>query len=227
VKYKAVVFDLYGTLVDNYIQQEYDSVLAEMSSVLKAPEDEFRRLWRETFPERINGSHSSHEESIEIICRKLSVQVTGEQIKHATLLRLEYSVRTLKPRAGSIEVLQHLQSNGYKTALVTDCSPETPLVWPDTAFAAHFDVTVFSCSAGVKKPDPRIYRMATERLGVEARDCVYVGDGGSYELTGALKVGMYPVLIRVPDEPADAHFIDRQDWDGTVISSLPEALGLL
>jgi len=227
MKYKAVIFDLFGTLVDNFSRQEYDDVLAEMTSILEAPRDEFNRLWRETFPERVNGSHSSHQESIEYICRKLGVQVTGEQIEVAARLRLEYTARALKPRTGSIEVLTHLKSNGYKTALVSDCSPETPAVWPDTAFATFFDATVFSCTAGVKKPDPRIYLMATEQLGVEAKDCLYIGDGSSHELTGALRAGMYPVLIRVPDEPADAHFIDRQDWDGRVISSLQEVVGLL
>jgi hypothetical protein len=39
---------------------------------------------------------------------------------------------------------------------------------------------------------------------------------------------MYPVLIRVPDESTDAHFIDREEnWDGPVISSLPEVINLL
>ncbi len=91
-----------------------------------------------------------------------------------------------------------------------------------------FDVTVFSCVAGIKKPDPRIYHIATERLGVDPQDCLYIGDGSSRELTGALEVGMHPVLIHDPDESDDTHFIDREDdWKGPVISSLREVLGLL
>ena len=102
------------------------------------------------------------------------------------------------------------------------------MVWEDTAFAPLFDVTMFSCRVGIKKPDPRIYRMATDQLAVEPEACLYIGDGSSQELTGALQVGMHPVLIRLPEESVDAHFIDREEgWDGPAISSLQEVLNLV
>jgi hypothetical protein len=37
---------------------------------------------------------------------------------------------------------------------------------------------------------------------------------------------MQPVLIRDPDDSADAHYIDREDWHGLTISSLKEVLNL-
>jgi len=65
-------------------------------------------------------------------------------------------------------------------------------------------------------------------LGVEPQDCLYIGDGSSRELTGALQVGMHPVIIRVPDESTDTHFVEREEnWEGPEISSLQEVLGLL
>jgi len=91
-------------------------------------------------------------------------------------------------------------------------------------------VAVLSSSAGVKKPDPRIYQLAVEQLAVEPKDCLYIGDGDSQELTGAAQVGMHPVLIRVPDEDStDVYRVDAEaeDWDGPVISSLKEVLPLL
>jgi putative hydrolase of the HAD superfamily len=70
--------------------------------------------------------------------------------------------------------------------------------------------------------------MAADSLKVKPQDCLYIGDGSSKELTGALQVGMHPVLIHNPDETIDAHYIDREeDWDGPVISSLQEILNLL
>ena len=86
-------------------------------------------------------------------------------------------------------------------------------------------MTVFSCAVGVKKPDPRIYRIATDRLKVKPQECLYIGDGSSHELTGAFKAGMNPVKIRVPDEIP--YFLDEDDWQGTTISSLNEVLNLI
>jgi putative hydrolase of the HAD superfamily len=228
MKYKAVIFDLFGTLVDNFTVPEYQRVLAAMSAVLKAPPDRFSQLWRDTFRLRTNGTHRTHQESIRYICRELCITVTEEEIEQAAALRLDYTIKTLKPRPKAVPVIKKLKAMGYKVGLISDCSPETPAAWPKTPFQGLFDVTVFSCKAGVKKPDPRIYRIATESLKVKPQDCLYIGDGSSQELTGARRAGMTPVLLRIPDEPADVHFIDREEnWEGQVIVSLGEVLELV
>jgi putative hydrolase of the HAD superfamily len=227
MKYQAVIFDLFGTLVENFSRAEYKRTLAEMAAALGAPPDEFIRLWADTFNLRATGVFHSAEACVRHICRKLKIQVTEAQVKQTGRIRLDYTSRNMKPRSGSVEVLTSLKSNGYKTALISDCTAETPFVWQNTPFAPLFDVTVFSCRAGVKKPDPSIYHLATDRLGVRPQDCLYVGDGSSRELSGAAQVGMSAVLIRAPDEAADAHTIDREEWHGMVISSLQEVLKLV
>ena len=74
------------------------------------------------------------------------------------------------------------------------------------------------------KPDPGIYELACERLGVQPGNCLYIGDGSSRELTGASTVGMDAVLIRVPNDTENG---DREDWQGTRISSVEEVLNLV
>jgi len=60
------------------------------------------------------------------------------------------------------------------------------------------DVLVDGSVEHVLKPDPRIYRLAIERLGIHARDCVFVDDQpGNVE--GARHVGMSPVWFDVTD----------------------------
>jgi putative hydrolase of the HAD superfamily len=228
MKYKAVIFDLFGTLVDNFTNTEYQQVLDDMSSVLNVPPDKFSKLWRDSFYLRTNGTHRTHEESIRYICRELDVPVTDKQVEQAAAMRLDYTIKTLVPRPEAITVINTLKSSGYKVGLISDCSPETPAVWAYTPFVDIFDATVFSCVVCLKKPDPRIYQLACERLGVKPEDCLYIGDGSSYELTGALKVGMHPILIRDPGETVDTHFVDREeDWQGTLITSLKEVLNLV
>jgi putative hydrolase of the HAD superfamily len=228
MKYKAVIFDLFGTLVENFTVTEYQQVLKEMSAILKVPAGAFSKLWLKTFYLRTNGAHKTHEESIRYICRELNIPVTEEQVKQAADLRLVYTIRSLVPRKDAVPTIRKLKRMKFKVGLISDCSPETPAAWPDTPFRGLFDVTVFSCVVNTKKPDPRIYRIATDKLGVEPRDCLYIGDGSSNELTGALKVGMHPVLISDPNESADAHYVDREKgWQGPIIASLKEVLDLV
>jgi putative hydrolase of the HAD superfamily len=80
---------------------------------------------------------------------------------------------------------------------------------------------------GVCKPDPRIYRAACEQLKVDPRECLYVGDGGSRELTGAAAVGMTPVRLSAPDL-ADHLVFDRDTgFDGPSVPSLTDLVTLI
>jgi len=80
----------------------------------------------------------------------------------------------------------------------------------------------------MKKPDPRIYRLACDGLGVAPHRCLYVGDGFSHELTGAANVGMRAVLIAPSDEVrADAPGYEGHTWPGSRIETLSEVMNLL
>jgi len=116
-----------------------------------------------------------------------------------------------------------------KTCVVSDCSPELPLLWSETPFAPLFDAAVFSCDLGVRKPNPKIYLEACRRLNVEPAECYFVGDGGSRELSGAAELGMHAVLLAAPEEQnnSDTHRIDGEEWRGPAIYDLKDLLLML
>jgi putative hydrolase of the HAD superfamily len=58
----------------------------------------------------------------------------------------------------------------------------------------HFDVIIESSKVGVRKPDPRIYMMMCERIGVEANTCVYLDDLGINCKTAA-QLGMTAIKV--------------------------------
>ena len=58
----------------------------------------------------------------------------------------------------------------------------------------HFDVIIESSKAGVRKPDPRIYLMMCEGLGVEPKACVYLDDLG-VNCKPAAKLGMAAIKV--------------------------------
>jgi len=227
-KYSAVIFDLFGTLIDNFSRTEYENVLREMADIVGVPQEEFVRLWFATFQERNTGVFPTTQSNILYICRELKIDAPDSLVEKAADVRLDYTRRSIVPRPGTLETLSQLKSMRLKTGLISDCSGEIPIAWKETALSRLIDVALFSCVVGFKKPDPRIYALATARLRVKPQACVYVGDGGSNELTGARQAGMHPVLLRDPGESVDAHFIDREEtWDGPAISSIPELLNLL
>ena len=228
MRYEAIVFDLFGTLVANYPYGEYQSVLKRMASVLTISFDAFRRLWSVTGYERSLGIIQTIEANIEYICKKLRVNTDDAKIGLATKIRNDFIANVMKPRQDTIDVISCLKSQGIKVGLISNCSPETPLIWKETLLSPLVDVALFSSSVGVKKPDPRIYQLASERLAVKPENCVYVGDGDSQELSGAAKVGMYAVLIRLAGEDGtQPHLINREEWDDPRISSLTEVLTLV
>ena len=228
MKYEAVIFDLFGTLVDNYPYEEYQSVLGQMASILTISFDTFQRAWSETAQDRSLGIIRTIEANIEYICKKLGVDTDESKIELVTKIRNDFIANVMRPRKDTIEVLSRLQLQGLKIGLISNCSPETPLIWKDTPLAPLVDVAVFSSSVGIRKPDPHIYQLASEQPSVKPESCLYVGDGDSQELSGAARVGMYPVIIRLPsEEGTQPHLANREDWHGPMISSLSEVLILI
>jgi len=227
MKYRAVIFDLFGTLGYNFSVRGYEDTLARMADILSLPADDFKRAWFETSRERNTGTSQNCRGDIELICRRLDIPGDEEQIELAIDARLDYIRTVMTPQPGAIETLKSLREEGYKTALISDCTHEIPIIWPETPFAPLMDVTIFSCSVGLRKPDPRIYELATSQLNVRPEQCLYVGDGGSQELTGALQFGMHPVLIRLDEDSREPHLIKREQWDGPTVSSFEDILTLV
>lgn len=120
-----------------------------------------------------------------------------------------------------------LRADGYPLALISMCAPDAPAMWRASPLDGSVDVEVFSCDVALRKPDPEIYLLATERLGVVPERCLYVGDGSYRELSGAAAVGMHPVLIRDPQEEAEMLRPEVEEWAGASIASLLEIPSLL
>jgi putative hydrolase of the HAD superfamily len=80
---------------------------------------------------------------------------------------------------------------GLKTAVLSNSWGRS--LYPSERLAALFDAVVLSGDVGVRKPDPAIFRLATQRLGVAAPACVFVDDHPGH-LEAAAAEGMTTVL---------------------------------
>ena len=229
MNYRAVIFDLYGTLVDELRyprrqELEYVRWASDTATVLGVRTDDFIRAWSATVPQQSVGEIRTSRGAYAIICDDLNVDVSDEQLERAVATGLKYVSHALKPRTDVVENLASLRNDGVKTGLISNCLADTSKLWPSTPFAPSLDTTILSCDVGMMKPDPGIYQLACERLGVQPSGCLYIGDGSSGELTGASNVGMNAVLIRAPNDTENG---DREAWQGTRISSVEEVFGLI
>lgn len=224
MKYQAVIFDLGGTLV---YSPDYSNTTREMASILSAPEENFVRLWFEQSEGLGTGLFPSYQSYIRHICTQLEIDTQADRIDFAASIPFNETKQVvMAPREGAIELLTYLKSNGYKTGLISDCAPDLPEFWNETPFAPLIDAAVFSCSVGMNKADPRIFQLAVEELEVKPEDCLYIADGMRQELANASKLGMHAIQLLIPEEIDENNPI-REEWDGSVISSLNEVLNLI
>jgi putative hydrolase of the HAD superfamily len=229
LRYKALIFDLFGTLVDVFSMNAHDAAVVAMADILRIPLSDFSPLWGNgTYTQRSNGTFTSIEENLTYICRDLKIPIDKQRIQQAADVRYEFTRGALKPKPDTLKLLTLLKQEGYRTGLVSNCAPDVPHLWHTTPLAELIDVPVFSCEVKIKKPDPRIYHLACERLRVTPEACLYVGDGSDRELTGAKKVGLSPVLVLTSLVDAyDAQRLDVDTWKGRIVQSLNDIPTLL
>jgi len=229
VSTRAVIFDLFGTLVPELSHAEFRATAEAMAQAVGAPVEEFMHLYGEgTYQLRFTGELATTEANVEYVCERLGVRPEPQRVAEAADLRTDLTRRILlSPLPGALEAQAELRASDYAIGLVSDCSSEVPLLWPDTELAPLIDAPVFSCRAGFHKPDPRIYALACEGLGIRPEECLYVGDGSGRELSGALAAGMRTALIRVAyNEATDADRPEMLTWKGLELKALADVLAM-
>ena len=98
-------------------------------------------------------------------------------------------------REGVVSRIRELRAAGYRTALITNNVREfTPSWRPQLPVDELFEIVVDSSEAGMRKPNPRIYELTLERLGVAANEAVFLDDF-AVNVEGARCVGMHGILV--------------------------------
>jgi len=212
----AVIFDLWGTLI-RFDSERWQRALTSIAEALGVPRERFEREWARGYDERLVSDLRAHFESV---CRSLGV-TRSDAVEDGLRLRIEAHREMFVPREDAVTTLRELRARGYRTGLLTNCSSELPGLVSESPLDGLFDVEIFSCDVGVRKPERAIYELAASGLAVDPQSCLYVGDGGDDELTGARDFGMNAVLLR----PGDTY--PPEDWQGPEITRLAEVLELV
>lgn len=93
-----------------------------------------------------------------------------------------------------VEAVRRVRAAGYRTGLVTNNAREWGETWRRVVpLDELFDVVLDSSEVGLRKPDPAIYRLACERLGVAPAECLFVDDL-ECNVAAAQRLGMEVLL---------------------------------
>jgi putative hydrolase of the HAD superfamily len=118
----------------------------------------------------------------------------GEAQTHATAAL--YRERYLSARqaiAGAAALLPEVRGRARVAIVSNHLLEEQQQKLRHCGLDRHVDALVVSEEVGVSKPDPRIFEVALDRIGVAARDAVMIGDSWSADVAGALAAGIRPV----------------------------------
>lgn len=113
-------------------------------------------------------------------------------------------------------VLKELKKMGIKVGIISDTTFSLQKTLEALGVGDYIDCYTSSKEAGVMKPDPIIYNLALKKLGLTAKDCVYVDDY-DVEAKGAEKLGFKAFRINRNNQ-------DKQDFD---IFSLTEIVDFI
>jgi putative hydrolase of the HAD superfamily len=222
--YQAVLFDFFGTLTRSVKRGPQH---AEIARALGCDPDAVLSVLDRTFQVRARGQLGSAEATLRWVTEQAGGSPRPAQLQAAVPARVDALRADTELRADAESVLRAVKRRGLRTALISDCTHELPAFLPSMPIAPLLDVSVFSVEVGRCKPDPLIYLEACWRLRVAPEDCLYIGDGGSQELTGAAAVGMTAVRLAAPDLADHLVFNSDEDFSGRSVPSLTAVLDLL
>lgn len=132
----------------------------------------------------------------EQICNELNVPEPNIPSLWAEAFEAAYVQRN-----GMFSMAASLQENGYRTAVLSNTELPAMQLFHLQRYEM-FDVPIFSCLEGVKKPDRKIYELTLKRLGSRPAQAIFVDDKQEY-IDGAKDIGINTILFQNIDQVKD------------------------
>lgn len=181
----AVTIDAYGTLVTLR-----DPVPALRAALVERGVERDAEAVRAAFAAEVEyytpRSHLGPLDELRRACVRVfleAAEVGGLGADEFTPAFLDALV--FEPLPGALETLAALRARGLALAVVSNWDETLP----ERLTGFRVDAVVSSAEAGAPKPDPSVFRLALERLGVRAERALHVGDSAADE-EGARAAGM-------------------------------------
>lgn len=189
----AVIFDLGGVVLGSPLQ-----VFAELERELGVQAGSLGRLIvangdHGAWP-RLERGELDMASFVEALDREFAV--AGVRVSSAALM--ERIALASQPRPAMVEAIRRLRRHGLRTAALTNNWVSDDQAGKMNLLRPEFDAFVESAREGMRKPDPRIYRLVCERLQVTPEQAIFLDDIGA-NLKAARALGMLTIKVVDPD----------------------------
>ncbi|MEM1246150.1 MAG: HAD family hydrolase [Acidobacteriota bacterium] len=199
---KAIVFDLYGTLVELTDRSTYRGI-PDLLGV-------DRRAWMKLIREVLLVRDFEDEALARFIVETLTGEPDAELERQSTEV-LQREVDGVVPLQGMESLMHFLKHRGFKLGLVSNLSSPHIRPFEEQPFAELFDAIYYSCREGRAKPDSETYAEICRRLEVEAGDVLFVGDSLRNDVTEPKRFGMRSVRVG-SDRPEALRLTSDLGW---------------
>lgn len=220
---KGVFFDLGGTLrIVEQAPAHQERAKLRMAQLAGAEDaDAFLGMVEERYKPYREWALSENREAgdYELWEKWLAPEMGRDRLREACH-ELTYQYRQVKGLRrvvdGGREVIEALSARGYRLGIISNLigEEEIPNWLREDGLAPYFSAVVLSSVCHIRKPDPAIYRMGCERLGLEASQCVSIADNLGRDITGAKAAGIGAnVLFISPEKLAKKAVTDENRPD--------------
>jgi putative hydrolase of the HAD superfamily len=125
-------------------------------------------------------------------------------------------------RSGVSSTLHTLHQRGLKLGVISNGSTDSQNTKLEVmGIRPLFSVVLISEEVGIRKPDPRIFRMGLEKLAVNASEAIFIGDNPVLDVAGAMAVGIRAVWLNCDGVPPPADVLCAE-----VVTSFDQVVGL-
>ncbi|MFE5326215.1 HAD-IA family hydrolase [Embleya sp. NPDC056575] len=183
-KYGGLIFDFFGVLTFNMVE-----VISSFEDREKIARGTFLRGWADP-----RGQELFRQLELGAISQSDWNEGFGALIDVAPQNLLARYLHDAFPAYHVLKVARQARAAGIKTAVLSNSLGREPYD-PYAGFDLHntFDEVVFSADHGVRKPDPAIFHLVLDKLGVPAGRCLFVDDSEG-NLAAAYRLGITPLL---------------------------------
>ncbi len=182
---KAGIFDVGGVLHDTSIKYIYPDIITTLGITKEA----FDKAWKRLI-NRFGKGDISEKEFWKVFIKQ--TQAVKPLPKESLFLR-EF-IKHYNRHDNVLSLVQKLKRNGYKVAILSNSIPPHARYQYEIGIYQNFDVVVLSHEIGIQKPDPEIYTLTLEKLGISAPEAFFVDDDNA-NVEPAIKLGMHGLVF--------------------------------
>jgi len=189
-KIKAIIFDVNGVLAMDKDKKSsvHESMHESMAKVLDVHLDTWFDAIDTTYAKSIEGK-GTKEGVIKRIADNLDVRTEKLQ-----KLLVKHYRRGFRRNWHLYKIAWKLKRRGYKIAILSDQWHVSKDVFIREKDERKFDVSVISCDVGMRKPNPKIYRLTLKKLKVKPSEAVFI-DNRDWNTKPAKKLGIKTILF--------------------------------